>query len=301
MEYANGCTNSGYLCSTATVAALCVSMPLLHYLYFSDPPPAPLARCLKEATVSAEAHAAALSLYFRYGVVSMQQCNLETRILRGCVADGAQVVRFMRYPPGPLRSKNARDIEKKFAYIQRDYLGVRSDLGGGVEGSGGGGTDGDGDGSNAAAGVACAKPGSNFAHLLPRLTSLPYSVSLRHIPPFSSILSGLGDAEESSSKVNNASTSSASSAFSASSSSPPPLLLRYVDYACLAAVEHTLKLLDAATEAGTVATPPFRELSTANWTVDLSHSLPANFSASVRCPRRTFTIVASSVLHSTHA
>ena len=40
---------------------------------------------------------------------------------RGCVANDTRVVRFQRYPPGPLRSKNARDIVERFQYIDKNY------------------------------------------------------------------------------------------------------------------------------------------------------------------------------------
>ena len=153
----------------------------------------------------------------------MQRCSIETKILRGCVANDTQVVRFVRYPPGPLRSKNGRDVTEKFQYIEKAYLAVASDpvVVGGAGGDGSSGVDTSNSASN-----ACAKPGASFAHLLPLLTSAPYSVSLRDIPPFNSILGGGGDANRSSSS-----------------------LLRYVDYACLAAVEHALELIDAATES----------------------------------------------------
>ena len=235
-EYSNGCTDYGYGCSAAFVGTLVVGLPVLHLLYFNDAPPRLLEPCMREANVTAAAHDAALSLYFRYEVDVAQRCTLETRILRGCVANDTRVVQFVRYPPGPLRAKQARDVVEKFQFIERDYLDVQGVPFNGPTADG-----------NASERAACAKPGPNFARLLPRLTSPPYSTSLRSIPPFSALLSD-------------------------SNSSKLVPLLRYVDYACLAAAEHALSMLDAATEAN------------GRGRVDLSGRLAEFFVATARTP-----------------
>jgi len=64
---------------------------------------APLHHCLQKANTTTLEHSDALALYFRYNVENDQECNLETRIIRGCVANDTRVIRFVRYPPGPLR------------------------------------------------------------------------------------------------------------------------------------------------------------------------------------------------------
>ena len=89
-EYRNGCTNFGYAISTASVGVLILALPTLHFLYFSDLPPATLLRCLTDAHTGAEAHAKGMSLYFRYQVEDRQECSMETRLLRGCVANATQ-------------------------------------------------------------------------------------------------------------------------------------------------------------------------------------------------------------------
>ena len=123
-EYPNGCTASGYILSTALVVILCVVVPVTHHFYFSNAPPSPSRACLRRVDLTPEEHADALSLYFRYEVQPKSACTFETRILRGCVEDTTSQIGFARYPPGPLRTKNARDIRESFEYVERDFLAV---------------------------------------------------------------------------------------------------------------------------------------------------------------------------------
>lgn len=200
MEYPNGCTTSGYACSAFLAATLCLGIPIAHLYFLSNASPAPLDACLARDDVTPEAHAADMSMYYRYRVEDARECTIETRVLRGCVANRTKVIGFPRYPPGPLRSKNARDVEASFEHVKDDFLSARA-APGGVDASD---TQID----------PCARPGAALAPHLPLLTSPPYDVSLRDVPPFSS----LADDDD----------------------------VSYPEFACLAAVERGLVLIDEA-------------------------------------------------------
>ena len=166
-EYPNGCTFSGYALSTVLTLMLCVVVPVLHHFRFSNAPPSPLDACLSRAGLTPESHAAALSMYFRYEVKPQNECTFETRILRGCVEDRTARIGFVRYPPGPLRTKNKGDVYESFEYISRDFTRF--------------------DDRTVPNDDACARPGAMLATTLPRLMSAPYNVALRDIPPFSKL------------------------------------------------------------------------------------------------------------------
>ena len=168
-EYPNGCTASGYILSTALVVILCVVVPVTHHFRFSNAPPSPSRACLRRVGLSPEEHADALSLYFRYEVQPKSACTFETRILRGCVEDTTSQIGFARYPPGPLRTKNARDIRESFEYVERDFLAVPR---------------------RAEDGDACVRSARALRSKFPRLTSPPYDEALEFVPPFSSLLLG---------------------------------------------------------------------------------------------------------------
>ena len=92
-RYPNGCTNRGYLVSTAVAVILCVGVPLYHFLVLSGDDPSALAVCLeRDAGMTEKEHDAALALYFRYEIVPQRTCTVETEILRGCVANDTRVV-----------------------------------------------------------------------------------------------------------------------------------------------------------------------------------------------------------------
>jgi hypothetical protein len=167
-------------------------------------------------SLTPEEHATALSLYFRYEVEPKSACTFETRILRGCVEDTTSQIGFVRYPPGPLRTKNARDISESFEYVQRDFLNVKRH-----------GEDQD----------ACVRYGKDLASTLPRLTSQPYDEALEDVPPFS-LLRALG--EEGSVNDGDEKNPSEETRF-----------VHFHDYACLAAAEFGLgKIEEAAVSNG---------------------------------------------------
>ena len=176
-EYPNGCTASGYILSTALVVILCVVVPVTHHFRFSNAPPSPSRACLQRVGLTPEEHADALSLYFRYEVQPKSACTFETRILRGCVEDTTSQIGFARYPPGPLRTKNARDIRESFEYVERDFLAVPR---------------------RAEDGDACVRPARALRSKFPRLTSPPYDEALEGVPPFSSLLLGENATDETS-------------------------------------------------------------------------------------------------------
>ena len=203
LEYPNGCTTSGYACSAFLAATLCLGIPIAHLYFLSNASPAPLDACLARDDVTPEAHAADMSMYYRYRVENARECTIETRVLRGCVANRTKVIGFPRYPPGPLRSKNTRDVRASFEHVKDDFLAARAaPVGVGVSDTQ---TD------------PCARPGAALATHLPFLTSPPYDVSLRDVPPFSS----LADDDD----------------------------VSYPEFACLAAVERGLELIDEATRS----------------------------------------------------
>ena len=215
-RYPNGCTNRGYLVSTVIAALLCVGVPLFHYLFLSGTDDSALAVCLaRDAGMTQDAHDAALALYFRYEIVPQMTCTIETEILRGCVANDTSVVSFRRYPPGPLRSKRSRDVHASFEHVQRNYLDALDDV------------------SNANAinrtnvddeHSACDASGASLRPYLPRVSGGIYSQALALIPPLDSLY---GDG--------------------------PDDRVRYVDYACLAAVDHSLAMLDDVADSNNVA------------------------------------------------
>ena len=176
-EYPNGCTASGYILSTALVVILCVVVPVTHHFYFSNAPTSPSRACLRRVGLTPEEHADALSLYFRYKVQPKSACTFETRILRGCVEDTTSQIGFARYPPGPLRTKNARDIRESFQYVERDFLAVPR---------------------RAVDGDECVRPPRALRSKFPRLTSPPYDEALEGVPPFSSLMLGENATDETS-------------------------------------------------------------------------------------------------------
>ena len=75
-RYPNGCTNRGYLVSTAVAVILCVGVPLYHFLVLSGEDPSALAVCLeRDAGMTEKEHDAALALYFRYEIVPQRTCT----------------------------------------------------------------------------------------------------------------------------------------------------------------------------------------------------------------------------------
>ena len=104
-----------------------------------------------------------LGLYFRYKVVDEQECNLETRVIRGCKPDDTQVMRFVRHPPGPLRDKNVKDIEEMHAYIRSSYQEHRHD-------------------------ADCSLPGAKLRPVFKILTAAPLSASLANVHPFDGLI-----------------------------------------------------------------------------------------------------------------
>ena len=209
VEYPNGCTRFGYACSTLLALVSCVGVPLVHHLCFSNAPPAPLAPCLARHGLTPEAHAEEMAMYFRYRVEPAVTCTVETRILRGCVDDPTPVIGFQRYPPGPLRAKNARDVRDAFARVPRAFLDAADQERAATAEASSHNDDEDPT-------AVCSTAARALAATLPRLTSPPYDVSLADVYPFSAL---------------------------AADASGAPARLSYVEYACLAAVERAVELI----------------------------------------------------------
>tara|TARA_B100000405_G_scaffold98358_1_gene68484 strand:- start:3444 stop:4340 length:897 start_codon:yes stop_codon:yes gene_type:complete len=213
-RYPNGCTNRGYLVATAVAVILCVGVPLYHFLVLSGDDQSALAVCLeRDAGMTEKEHDAALALYFRYEIVPQRTCTVETEILRGCVANDTRVVSFRRYPPGPLRSKRSRDVRASFEHVRGNYLDALHDASN---------VDANDTSIDATGTDACAASGASLRPFLPRVAGGVHREALALIPPFDALLRD--DAASGGSRR----------------------YVRYVDYACLAAVEHSLTLLDDA-------------------------------------------------------
>jgi len=212
VEYPNGCTRFGYACSTLLALVSCVGVPLVHHLCFSNAPPAPLAPCLARHGLTPEAHAEEMAMYFRYRVEPAVTCTVETRILRGCVDDPTPVIGFQRYPPGPLRAKNARDVRDAFARVPRAFLDAADQERAATAEASSHNDDEDPT-------AVCSTAARALAATLPRLTSPPYDASLADVYPFSAL------------------------AYNAADASGAPARLSYVEYACLAAVERAVELI----------------------------------------------------------
>ena len=187
MARRNGCTGEveyPNACSTLLALVSCVGVPLVHHLCFSNAPPAPLAPCLARHGLTPEAHAEEMAMYFRYRVEPAVTCTVETRILRGCVDDPTPVIGFQRYPPGPLRAKNARDVRDAFARVPRAFLDA-ADQERAATAEASSHNDDDGDGGDhdhdEDPTAVCSTAARALAATLPRLTSPPYDVSLADV------------------------------------------------------------------------------------------------------------------------
>lgn len=160
VEYANGCTSSGYLCSVTTVVALIVGVPMV-YIISKSASSDDFKGCLAPAKIDRDEETKDLSNYYRYEVQMKTECNFEERMLRACKENETSVVSFERHPPGPLRSKKNKDIKESFDYI--------------------------GDTFEADGVLTCDKTGAAFKSTFNHFAAEPLNTSLATTAPFSAI------------------------------------------------------------------------------------------------------------------